>query len=94
MQEDFIQKNGIVLTDKLSTYLIPTVLDIPFQVKSIILEEPDPIGPWGVRGMGEMPFLPFAAAVADAVHSATGIWFDEFPLTAERVYSKIQQKEK
>lgn len=88
--ENFIQRNGKVLTDKFSTYLIPTVLDIPDDVNSIILEYPDKVGPWGVRGMGEMPYLPFAPAVVDAVHDATGIWFDEFPLTPEKVYFAIK----
>lgn len=84
--ENFIQKDGKVLTDKLSTYLIPTVLDIPLDVESIIFEYADSVGPWGVRGMGEMPYLPFAPAVIHAVHSATGVWFDDFPLTPEKVY--------
>jgi CO/xanthine dehydrogenase Mo-binding subunit len=92
LQEEFIQRNGLVFTDKLSTYLIPTSLDTPDNVESIVLEYSDIEGPWGVRGVGEMPFLPFAAAVASAVHSATGIWFDEFPLTAERVLSRIHQR--
>lgn len=92
--ENFIQSNGKVLTDKLSTYLIPTVLDIPEEVNSIILEYPDKVGPWGVRGMGEMPYLPFAPAVIAAVHQATGIWFDEFPLTPERVYFAIKAARK
>jgi len=83
--EDFIQKDGIVETQNLSTYLIPTILDVPERVKSVIMEVPDPIGPWGARGMGEMPFLPFAPAVMAAVHDATGVWFHEFPLTPERV---------
>lgn len=89
--ENFIQVDGKVLTDKLSTYLIPTVLDIPTQVNSSILEYPDKAGPWGGRGMGEMPFLPFAPAVVDAVHAATGVWFDEFPLTPERVFYEIKK---
>ena len=93
--ENFIQKQGKVLTDKLSTYLIPTILDIPGSVESIILEYPDKVGPWGIRGMGEMPYLPFAPAVIDAVHDATGVWFDEFPLTPEKVYFGIKKaKEK
>jgi CO/xanthine dehydrogenase Mo-binding subunit len=93
--ENFITQNGKVLTDKLSTYLIPTILDIPQKVNSIILEYPDKIGPWGVRGMGEMPYLPFAPAVIDAVHDATGVWFDEFPLTPEKVYFALKKaKEK
>lgn len=83
--ENFVQKNGLVETQHLSTYLIPTVLDVPDQVRSVILEYPDPIGPWGARGMAEMPFLPLAPAVIAAVHDATGVWFYEFPLTPERV---------
>ncbi len=83
--ENFIQQNGEVLTRGLSTYLIPTVLDIPNRVESLILEYPDPIGPFGARGMGEMPYLPLVPAVASALHDATGIWFDEFPFTPERV---------
>jgi CO/xanthine dehydrogenase Mo-binding subunit len=92
--ENFIQKEGKVFTDKLSTYLIPTVLDIPTEVESIILEYPDRVGPWGVRGMGEMPFLPFAPALIAAVHDATGVWFNEFPLTPERVYFGLRNKTK
>jgi CO/xanthine dehydrogenase Mo-binding subunit len=83
--ENFVQKDGYVQTQHLSTYLIPTVLDVPGRVNSVILEYPDPVGPWGARGMAEMPFLPLAAGVIAAVHDATGVWFHEFPLTPERV---------
>lgn len=87
--ENFIQKDGQTLTKAFSTYLIPTVLDIPGNVDSIILESADSIGPWGARGMGEMPYLPFAPAVVAAVKSATGFWFDDFPLLPEKVVSRI-----
>jgi len=83
--ENFIQQEGRVITDRLSTYLIPTVMDIPDHVRPLVLEYPDPRGPYGARGMGEMPFLPIAAAVAHAVRQATGVWFHDFPLTGERV---------
>ncbi len=83
--ENWKKKNTRALTKELSTYLIPTVLDIPDRTRSIILEYPDPIGPYGARGMGEMPYLPFAPALVDAVHHATGVRFHSFPLTAERV---------
>ncbi|MCK4899443.1 MAG: molybdopterin-dependent oxidoreductase, partial [Anaerolineales bacterium] len=83
--EDFSQDDGFVQTPHLSTYLIPTVLDIPERVHSLILEYPDPLGPFGARGMAEMPFLPLAPAVVAAVHDATGIWFNDFPLTPERI---------
>lgn len=83
--EDFSQEDGYVQTPHLSTYLIPTVLDIPERVHSLILEYPDPLGPFGARGMAEMPYLPIAPAVIAAVHDATGVWFNDFPLTPERV---------
>jgi len=83
--ENFIQKDGFVLTPWLSSYLIPSVDDIPEQINSVILEYADPLGPYGARGMAEMPFLPLAPAIIDAVHQATGVWFYEFPLTPERV---------
>jgi CO/xanthine dehydrogenase Mo-binding subunit len=85
LTENFITRNGRILTDQLSTYLIPTILDIPESVESIILEVAEPNGPFGARGLGELPFLPLAPAIAAAVHDATGVWFNEFPLTPERV---------
>jgi CO/xanthine dehydrogenase Mo-binding subunit len=83
--ENFVQKDGKVLTPHLSTYLIPTILDIPDSVDSHVLEYPDPIGPFGARGMGEMPYLPLVPAITDAIHDATGVWFDRFPLIPELV---------
>jgi len=83
--ENFVQREGKVLTKGLSTYLIPTIMDIPDNTESIIIETADPLGPLGARGMGEMPFLPFAPAVIAAVHDATGIWYNSFPLTEEKI---------
>jgi len=83
--ENFVQEGGYVKTQFLSNYLIPTVLDVPDRVQSLILEFPDQIGPWGVRGMAEMPYIPFAPAVIAAVHDAIGVWIDQFPLVPERI---------
>ncbi len=85
LTENFIDDGGYVKTDKLSTYLIPTVQDVPPVMESIILENPDPNGPWGALGVAEMPYISLAPAVTAAVHDATGIWFDDFPLTPERI---------
>lgn len=83
--ENFIQEDGYVKTSQLSTYLIPTVLDIPDKIHSVILEHPDPNGPWGARGVGEMPYIPLVPAISSAVHAATGVWFDHFPMTPETI---------
>jgi CO/xanthine dehydrogenase Mo-binding subunit len=83
--EDFRLDKGQVLTPNFSTYLIPGVYDIPKRIDSMLIEEPHPQGPFGARGMAEMPYLPYAAVIASAVFEAIGVWFDEFPLTPERV---------
>jgi CO/xanthine dehydrogenase Mo-binding subunit len=83
--EDYKTQAGRVLTDQLSTYLIPTIWDIPEKVETVIVQVPDPNGPWGARGLGELPFLSVAPALGAAIHDATGVWIDEFPFTPERV---------
>ncbi len=85
LMENFVQEHGYSKTNTLSTYLIPTALDIPDQVESLVMECADPRGPWGARGMGEMPYIPLAPAITTAVYDATGVWFDKFPLTPETV---------
>ena len=83
--EDWKTKDGRVLTDQLSTYLIPTIWDIPDKVETVLVEVPDPNGPWGARGLGELPFITVAPVIGAAIHDATGVWVDEFPFTPERV---------
>jgi len=89
--EYFQMREGHVITDELSTYLIPTVYDIPDEVQVVIVEKLDPRGPWGARGVGEMPYLPFVPALVAAVRDATGLWFDEIPLTPERVVKRLRE---
>jgi CO/xanthine dehydrogenase Mo-binding subunit len=89
VMENFIEKEGQVLTRNLSTYLIPTVLDIPDEMNIMVLEIPDPRGPWGARGLGEVMNMCLAPAVTAAVYDATGIWFDHFPLVPEEVFKGI-----
>jgi CO/xanthine dehydrogenase Mo-binding subunit len=87
--EDYKTKDGYVLTDQLSTYLIPTIWDIPEKVETVLIEVKDPNGPWGARGVGELPYLPVAPAIASAIHDATGVWINELPLTPERVLKAL-----
>ncbi len=83
--EHFVTRDGYVLSSHFSTYLIPSVLDVPERMECVILEHPDPQGVWGMRGMAEMPFLAVAPAVIAAIHDATGVWVTDLPATPERV---------
>jgi CO/xanthine dehydrogenase Mo-binding subunit len=90
VMENLVTKEGRILNPYLSTYLIPTIWDIPKEVKSVILEYGDPRGPWGARGMAEMPFIPLAPAITAAVHDATGVWMDQIPLIPDRVVARLR----
>ncbi len=90
LSENLHVEDGHILNPRYSGYLIPGILDIPDEVDSQILEFADPRGPFGVRGMAEMPFIPYAPAVVAALHNATGVWFDEFPLTPNRVLAGLK----
>ncbi len=91
--EDFQLRNGRVLTQHLSTYLVPTVLDMPRSILPVVLELADSNGPYGARGVAEMALVPFAAAVAAAIHDATGVWLRQLPMTPERVLSALREGE-
>ena len=91
LMENLQLKDGHILNPYLSQYLIPGISDIPAQVDSVIMEIPDPNGPWGARGVAEMPFITFAPAVVAALHDATGIWFNEIPLTPDRVVARLRE---
>jgi CO/xanthine dehydrogenase Mo-binding subunit len=89
LYENFIVEDGYIKTPNLSTYLIPTVLDVPEQLEIVFLEIPDPYGPYGVRGIGEVSFIPMAAAICGAVKDATGVWINQIPMTPPRVLQKL-----
>jgi len=91
--ENFIVRDGRVLTPHFSTYLLPTSLDMPVDVAPVILELADPNGPFGARGMAEMPLVPFAASVAAAIHDATGVWLSDLPFTPERILAALIAQE-
>lgn len=92
LMEYLVSVDGKIKNPYFSTYLIPTALDVPPEVKSVILEYPDPIGPWGARGMAEMPFLPLAPAIAAAVYDATGVWINSQPFTPQKVVKALREQ--
>jgi CO/xanthine dehydrogenase Mo-binding subunit len=90
--ENFQMRDGHVLTPYFSTYLLPTALDMPVEIVPVILELADPNGPYGARGMAEMPLVPLTPAVAMAIHDAVGVWVSQQPMTPERVLDAIKQQ--
>jgi len=90
LTEEFIQKEGLVKTRRFSEYHIPTVADMPREFIPLIVEVPDPTGPFGAKGVGEMTTLPTAPAIISAIHDAVGVFIDNLPATAEKVWRAMQ----
>ncbi len=77
--------HGKLLNPNFTDYKIPTSMDIPDEVVPIIVEVPQPDGPFGARGMSEHTMIPAAPIIANAVEDAVGIRIKSMPITAERV---------
>jgi CO/xanthine dehydrogenase Mo-binding subunit len=90
--EHFALDQGHVLSDRLSTYEIPTALDIPTALKPVIYEHPDPLSSFGFRGVGEIPFVPFAPALMNAIKQATGVWITTLPAFPERLLGRLSER--
>jgi len=82
--EEIKMKDGGYQNDRLATYLIPTSLDAP-RIRTILVENPYSRGPFGAKGIGELPMDGPAPAIIAAIHDATGVWLDEIPATPEKV---------
>jgi CO/xanthine dehydrogenase Mo-binding subunit len=81
--------DGRLRNASLLDYRMPTALDVP-RIESVIIETPVPNVPYGVRGVGEVPIVPPAAAVANAIARAVGVRVNRMPMTPERVLAAIR----
>jgi CO/xanthine dehydrogenase Mo-binding subunit len=75
-------------TDNLHDYLIPTVGDMP-PITVHLVEDPEPLGPWGAKGVGEPALVATAPAILNAIHAATGVRITEVPVTPSRLRAAI-----
>nr|WP_188394001.1 molybdopterin-dependent oxidoreductase [Mesorhizobium sp. SARCC-RB16n] len=79
-------------TENLHDYLIPTIGDVP-PIETILIEVPDPEGPFGAKGLGEHVLIPTAPAILNAVRHATGVLVTKVPATPSRILAAIREKE-
>ena len=91
--EEMKIKEGKVLNPSFVDYKIPTVRDVP-EMKISIIENPEPTGPWGARGIAEACMVPTAPAIANAIFDAIGCRINSLPITAEKVLKAIREKKR
>tara|TARA_B100001029_G_scaffold111774_1_gene92273 strand:- start:15 stop:2261 length:2247 start_codon:yes stop_codon:yes gene_type:complete len=89
-EEYFYDKDGTMNNSSLLDYRMPTSLDLP-EINAIIVEVPDPMHPYGVRGVGEANIVPPTAAVANAMNRASGERFYNLPMNPSAVVSKLNK---
>ena len=81
---------GLPLNGNLLDYRVPSIKDVPEKIDVILVEHPKEYGVFGAHGIGEPAMGPEGATVANAVYNATGIWFNELPITRERVIAAVK----
>jgi CO/xanthine dehydrogenase Mo-binding subunit len=89
LSEDILVENGQILNPRLSTYIIPSISDVPIEIETTILEHPGPLGSYGAKGIGEILFTPTAAAVLNGIYHATRKRITRIPLLPERVLERL-----
>jgi CO/xanthine dehydrogenase Mo-binding subunit len=87
--EEMVWDDGRLANPSFMDYRIPGTLDVPADIIPIIIEDPEPTGPFGAKGIGEPGLVPVAPAIANAVHAATGRRLRALPLTAEAVLDAL-----
>src|SRR5256885_1514639 len=86
-------RNAVHKFPSMLEYKSPTTMEM-CDVKTYLIEDPDPNGPFGAKEVGQGPLLPVPPAVANAVYNAVGVRIDEVPLTPEKVLKALRDKAK
>ncbi len=92
LTEEFIVKDGYVVTDQLARYRIPGIMLTP-EITSIIVEHPVEAGPYGAKGVGEICSIPTTPAITNAIYNAVGVRVDKLPVDQEVIAREIWERE-
>ncbi len=94
LMEELVVEKGVIQNPDLAQYLIPTSLDMPEEILAEIIEEAEPSGPFGAKGVGEPALVPTAPAILNAIYDAVGVRITELPATSERVFQALKESKK
>lgn len=89
--ESLIFEEGRLINGSYADYAIPRAFNTP-NIKTVFVETTDPIGPYGAKGLGEIPLLAIGPAVTNAIHHAIGVRLTSAPHTPDQVLEAIRQR--
>ncbi len=89
LNEEYFMSDDVMANSSYLDYRMPTSLDLP-NIETVIVEVPNPVHPYGVRGVGEVPIVPPLAAVGNAIKDALGIRLRETPMNPGRIVAALE----
>ena len=87
-EEYYMLNNGSMANSSFLDYRMPTSLDLP-KIDTILVEVPNPLHPYGVRGVGEVPICPPIPAIANAIKNAIDVRLYDTPMNAGRIIKSL-----
>lgn len=90
IQENFIQQEGLIPNNNLLKLKVPMIKQTP-EIEVVIVEKPQLSGPFGAKGMGEVPVNPTAPAIINAIHDATGVWLNRIPYSKATLLEEMKR---
>ena len=91
LTEEFIVNEGLVVTDRLARYRIPSISMTP-EITSIVIEHPTADGPYGAKGIGEIVSIPTTPAITNAIYNAIGVRVDRLPVDQELLVKAMEDQ--
>jgi CO/xanthine dehydrogenase Mo-binding subunit len=91
LTEDYIYNNAVPATKGFTEYTIPTMLDYP-EIETYFVESAHGFGPYGAKGLGELPTVSAAPAILNAIHDAVGVYIHNLPATPERILRALREQ--
>ena len=91
--EELVWDGARIANPSLMDYKVATTLDVPLGIHPLLIEDPEPDGPFGAKGIGEIPVCAVAPAIANGIAAATGVRINRLPLTPERVLDGMLARE-
>ena len=89
--ENFIVDNGVIFTDRMARYRVPSILHTP-EIVCFVVEHPTGEGPYGAKGVGEIAGIPTAPAIINAIYHAVGVRVDRLPVDQEYIWKSLKEK--
>ncbi len=91
LTEEFIVDEGVVFTDRLARYRMPSIVQTP-EITSIVVEHPVSSGPYGAKGVGEIVSIPTTPAITNAIFYACGVRIRRLPVDQDWLARQLAEK--